>query len=339
MTIGTVHKAAADGPLAVNDAPRLPRLHRVLRIAALEETWTKAAAPTALVIAFLVFSLVAPNFATLHNVNAMLADAAIPVLLAVGMTFAVMLAGIDLSMAATLALASVVFGVAYQADWGLPVSCLLAIGVGVAVGATNGFFVGRVRIPDMIVTLGTMGVVMGIGLVTSRGIPVPIADDTLQFIARDSLGPLRWNFVIVLAIGAVLHIVLTHTAIGTHLLAVGDSVDASKAMGIRVPRVKLVGYMIGGALAGTAAIFLILYVGSTQPAVNTDYVMKAVAATVLGGTSLFGGRATVWGPMLGAVLLTVVQTGLTMVGVEAFFEPAVVGVIVLAAATLMRGRK
>lgn len=339
MSIGIAHRSATDRRPKTGDIPRPSRWHRIARVAALEETWTKATAPMALVIAFLVFSVAAPNFATWHNVNAMLADAAIPVLLAVGMTFAVMLAGIDLSMAATMALASVVFGLGYQAGWGLLAPCLLAIGVGVLVGAANGFFVGRVRIPDMIVTLGTMGVVMGIGLVVSRGIPVPIADAALQTIARESLGFLRWNFVIVLVIGVALHIVLTHTAIGTHLLAVGDSMDASKAMGIRVARVKLVGYMIGGALAGTAAIFLILYVGSTQPAVNTDYVMKAVAATVLGGTSLFGGRATVWGPMLGAVLLTVVQTGLTMVGVEAFFEPAVVGIVVLAAATLMRGRK
>lgn len=339
MTTGTARRSAADGRLEVGEKIRPRRWHRIARVAALEETWTKATAPMALVIAFAAFSVTAPNFATWHNVNAMLADAAIPVLLAVGMTFAVMLAGIDLSMAATMALASVVFGVGYQAGWGLLVSCLLAIGVGVLVGAANGFFVGRVRIPDMIVTLGTMGVVLGIGLVASRGIPVPIADAVLQAIARESLGPLRWNFVIVLVIGVALHILLTHTPIGTHLLAVGDSMDASKAMGIRVPRVKLVGYIVGGALAGISAIFLILYVGSTQPAVNTDYVMKAVAATVLGGTSLFGGRATVWGPMLGAVLLTVVQTGLTMVGVEAFFEPAVVGVVVLAAATLMRGRK
>ncbi|WP_019136566.1 ABC transporter permease [Cellulomonas massiliensis] len=315
------------------------RLQRVLRTARLEETWTRATAPTALVVAMIVFSLISPNFATWHNVNAMLADAAIPVLLAMGMTFAVMLAGIDLSMAATLALASVVFGLGYQAGWGLPVSCLLAVGVGVVVGLANGFFVGRVRIPDMIVTLGTMGLVQGIGLVVSKGIPVPVADDTLRAIASQSAGPLRYNILIVLVIGVLLHVLLTHTAVGTHLLAVGDNMDASKAMGLRVPRIKLAGYVIGGALAGTAAIFLVLYVGSTQPATNTDYVMKAVAATVLGGTSLFGGRATVWGPMLGAILLTVVQTGLTMVGVEAFYEPAVVGIVVLAAATLMRGRK
>jgi len=97
--------------------------------------------------------------------------------------------------------------------------------------------------------------------------------------------------------------------------------------------------MICGSMAGTAAIFLVLYVGSSQPAMNTDYVLKAVAATVLGGTSLFGGRATIWGPVLGALLLTVLQTGLIMVGVEAFYEPAVIGIVVLAAATLMRGRR
>ncbi len=318
-----------------SDGKAATRVHALLT----EEVWTKLAAPVALVVAFVAFSIGAPNFFTWANVNGMLADAAIPILLAMGMTFAVMLAGIDLSMAATLALASVVFGKSYSAGWGLGVSCLLAVMVGLAVGAVNGFFVGKVRIPDMIVTLGTMGLMQGIGLISSRGIPVPVSDPVLRSISSESLGFLRYNIVIVLLIAVVLHVVLTYTPVGTHLLAVGDSMDSSKAMGLRVPRVKMIGYLVCGAMSGTAAIFLILYVGSTQPATNTDYVMKAVAATVLGGTSLFGGRATVWGPVLGAMLLTVLQTGLIMVGVEAFYEPAVIGIVVLAAATLMRGRK
>lgn len=315
------------------------RLPSAVRVLASEETWTRIAAPVALVIAFTTFSFIAPNFLTWANVNGMMADAAIPVLLAMGMTFAVMLAGIDLSMAATLALASVVFGKAYTAGWGLLASCAVALLLGLVVGALNGFFVGTVRIPDMIVTLGTMGLAQGVGLISSGGIPVPVSDAVLRTISSQSIGFLRYNILIVLGIAAVLHVVLTHTPVGTHLLAVGDSMDASKAMGLRVPRVKLIGYMICGAMSGTAAIFLVLYVGSTQPATNTDYVMKAVAATVLGGTSLFGGRATVWGPVLGALLLTVLQTGLIMVGVGAFYEPAVIGVVVLAAATLMRGRR
>lgn len=311
----------------------------LVRVLTSQEVWTRAAAPTALAIAFIAFSLAAPNFFTFINVNGMLADAAIPMLLAVGMTFAVMLAGIDLSMAATVAFASVLFGKAYSAGWGLLPSILIAAAVGVGVGLLNGFFVGVVRIPDMIVTLGTMGLMMGLSLITSRGIPDPISDPTLHTIASQSIGPLRWNIFIVGIIVLALHLLLTHTPLGVHLLAVGDSMDASKAMGLRVARVKVIGYVISGLMAGLAAIALILYVGSTQPAANTDYVMKAVAATVLGGTSLFGGRATVWGPAMGALLLTVLQTGLIMIGVEAFYEQAVIGMVVLAAATLMRGRK
>lgn len=323
-------------PTSVTTTSRLERLSRVARQ---EETWMKATAPTALVLSFVIFSIASPNFATWHNVNGMLADAAIPLLLAMGMTFAVMLAGIDLSMAATLALGSVVFGFAYSHGWGLLASSAAAIALGCAVGVANGLFVGRVRIPDMIVTLGTMGLVQGIGLIWSRGIPVTISDPVLQTISSDSVGPFRINFLIVAAVGIVLHVLLTHTPAGTHLLSVGDNPDAAKAMGLRVARVKLLGYILCGAMAGTASIFLVLYVGSSQPATNTDYVMKAVAATVLGGTSLFGGRATIWGPFLGAVLLTVVQTGLTMAGVNAFYEPAIVGIIVLAAASMMRGRR
>jgi ribose transport system permease protein len=304
-----------------------------------EEVWMKAAAPVALLIAFVTFSILSPYFLTWRNVNGMLADAAIAVLLACGMTFAVMLAGIDLSMAATLALGSVVFGISYTNGWGVWISSLLAVGVGLVVGLLNGIFVGWVRIPDMIVTLATMGLVQGIGLIVSGGIPVPISDPLLDTISSKSVGIFRLNILIVLVVAVLLQVLLTRMPIGTHLLAVGDSMDASKAMGLNVPATKLAGYMICGAMSGLASIFMVLYIGSSQPATNTDYVMKAVAATVLGGTSLFGGRATVWGPVLGAVLLTVLQTGLTMVGVQAFYEPAVVGIVVLAAATLMRGRK
>ncbi|GMA23323.1 ABC transporter permease [Luteimicrobium album] len=298
----------------------------------------KIAAPVSLVLAMVIFTILSPTFLTWDNLDGMLADSAIPVLLAVGMTFAVMLAGIDLSMASTLALASVVLGAVYDGG-GLVLSVLAAIAVGAAVGAVNGFFVGRVKIPDMIVTLGTMGLVQGIGLIWSKGVPKPVSDHVLTTIASDSVGIFRYNFLIVAGIVLLLHVLLAHTPVGTHLLAVGDNADGSKAMGLRVSRVKLVGYIVCGTMAGVGAVFLVLYVGASQPATNTDYVMKAVAATVLGGTSLFGGRATVWGPALGALLLTVLQTGLTMVGVDAFYEPAVVGVVVLAAATLMRGRK
>ena len=106
-----------------------------------------------------------------------------------------------------------------------------------------------------------------------------------------------------------------------------------------MPRVKLAGYMICGAMGGFGAIMLTSYIGSSQPATNTDYLLKAIAAVVLGGVSLFGGRATIVGPVIGAVLLTFLQSGLTLLGVSAFYSPLVIGIVVIAAATLMRGRK
>jgi len=182
-------------------------------------------------------------------------------------------------------------------------------------------------------------VVMGLSLIISQGKPVAIAERSLTAVSTMSVAGIRVNFLVAIAVAIVLHIVLFRTRFGTHLLAVGDNADAAKAMGLKVPRIKLAGYMICGGMAGIAAIMLTSYIGSSQPATNTDYLLKAIAAVVLGGVSLFGGRATIYGPVIGAVLLTFLQSGLTLLGVSAFYSPLVIGIVVIAAATLMRGRK
>ncbi len=315
------------------------KARRALRILSTEEVWTRATAPVALLIIVIVFSSLSDKFLTWQNINGMLSDATIPIVLALGATFAVSLAGIDLSLAATVALGSVTLGYAYQAGWPLPLACLVAIVTGVAVGALNGVFIGWVRIPDFIVTLGTLSLVMGLSLIVSTGIPIQTPSSLFTTINTDSLGPFRFNILIALVFAAVLHLALFHTRFGTHLLATGDNTEAANAMGLKVPRIKLAGYMVCGAMGGVGAVLLTSYIGSSQPATNTDYLLKAIAAVVLGGVSLFGGRANIVGPVLGALLLTVLQQGLTLIGVNAFFEPLMIGIVVLAAATLMRGRK
>lgn len=304
-----------------------------------EETWMKLAAPVALVLLTIVFGLLNPRFVSWPSITTMLADSSIPIVLALGATFAVSLAGIDLSLAATVALGSVTMAAAYQAGLPLVVCCGVALATGLAVGAVNGTFIGWVRIPDFIVTLGSLSVVMGLSLIVSQGKPVQIPELGLTALSTMSFGGIRLNFLLAIAIAIVLHVVLFRTRFGTHLLAVGDSPDAAKAMGLTVPRIKLAGYMICGAMAGVGAILLTSYIGSSQPATNTDYLLKAIAAVVLGGVSLFGGRATIYGPVIGAILLTFLQSGLTLLGVSAFYSPLVIGIVVIAAATLMRGRK
>jgi ribose/xylose/arabinose/galactoside ABC-type transport system permease subunit len=251
----------------------------------------------------------------------------------------VTLAGIDLSLAATVALGSVTMGLAYQAGWPLLLCCLVAMLTGVGVGAFNGAFIGWVRIPDFIVTLGTLSLVMGLALIISTGAPVQIGEPALTFVSTQSFFGIRYNILLATGIAMILHVLLFNTRFGTHLLAVGDNKEAAKAMGLNVARIKLTGYIICGMMGGISAVLLTSYIGSSQPAANTDYLLKAIAAVVLGGVSLFGGRATIIGPVLGAILLTFLQSGLTLLGVSAFYSPLVIGIVVIAAATLMRGRK
>lgn len=304
-----------------------------------EEIWMKLAAPVALVILVVIFGSLNSRFLSWPSITSMLADSSIPIVLALGATFAVSLAGIDLSLAATVALGSVTMAAAYQAGVPLLGCCAVALLTGLAIGTVNGTFIGWVRIPDFIVTLGSLSIVMGLSLIISQGKPVKIGDKALTALSTANVGGIRLNFILAIAVAVILHVVLFHTRFGTHLLAVGDNADAAKAMGLKVPRIKLAGYMICGVMAGVGAILLTSYIGSSQPATNTDYLLKAIAAVVLGGVSLFGGRATIYGPVIGAILLTFLQSGLTLLGVDAFYSPLVIGVVVLAAATLMRGRK
>lgn len=303
-----------------------------------EEFWSHATAPVALVVLTISFTIATPRFITWANLTGMLSDATIPVILALGSTFAVALAGIDLSLAANVALSSVVMGVAYKAGWPLWLAALTAIVTGLAVGAVNGVFIGRVRIPDFIVTLGSLSLLMGLSLILSNGTPVSMEVPALTAISNDAFLGIRYNFILVIMMAIILHVIMFNTRFGTHLLAAGDNQEAARAMGLRVARIKLAGYMICGLMGGIGAVFLVSYVGASTPTTNTNYLLNAIAAVVLGGVSLFGGKATISGPLLGAVLLTFLQDGLTMLGVSDYYSPFVIGIVVIAAATLMRGR-
>jgi ribose/xylose/arabinose/galactoside ABC-type transport system permease subunit len=324
------------GTLRAKEAQGTRSFSRVLRT---EEFWSYATAPVALIVLIIGFTIATPRFITWTNLTGMLGDAAIPVILALGSTFAVALAGIDLSLAANVALGTVVMGAVYQAGWPLWLAALTAILTGLAVGAVNGFFVGRVRIPDFIVTLGSLSLLMGLSLILSNGTPVVMQVPALTAISTNAFLGIRYDFILVIVMALILHVVMFNTRFGTHLLAVGDNKEAARAMGLRVPRIRLAGYMICGLMGGLGAVFLASYVGASTPPTNTNYLLNAIAAVVLGGVSLFGGKATIVGPVLGAVLLTFLQDGLTMLGVSDYYSPFVIGIVVIAAATLMRGRR
>lgn len=298
--------------------------------------WAEWAALVGLVVLVVIFQAANPTFLSAGNIEAMLVASAILIILAVGQTFVIATAGIDLSIASTMTFAAVGFGQAFAAGWGLAASCLAAIVAGTAIGAVNGLLISRGKITDFIVTLGTLSAASGAALVLADGKPVTVINATLLRLASGSIGIFGYSFLIAVAVAVLAHITLFHTRFGTHVLATGGNAEAATATGISTRRIKFAVYAAAGSLAGLGAILLVARVGAAEPAANTSFLLNSVAAVVLGGVSLFGGRGTILGPVIGALLLTALVNGLTLLGVSQFYQPLAVGIVVVLAALLTR---
>ena len=298
--------------------------------------WADWTAVVALVLLVIVFGIASPTFLSWGNVQAILVASAILVVLTVGQTYVIITAGIDLSVASALTLGSVVLGQAISRGWPTAVACVLAVVAGTAVGVINGLVIAKGKITDFIVTLGTLSAAAGAALVLSNGEPVTVISQFLLRLATGSLGPIPYFVIVAAVVAIVAHIVLFHTPFGTHLLATGGEPEAARAMGINTDRVKIVAYVISGFLAGLASILLPARFGAADPAANTTFLLNSVAAVVLGGVSLFGGRGTVVGPVVGALLLTALVNGLTLLSVSQFYQQLAIGIVVVLAALLMR---
>jgi ribose/xylose/arabinose/galactoside ABC-type transport system permease subunit len=298
--------------------------------------WAEWAALVGLVVLVIVFQVLNTTFLSTGNIQSMLVAAAILVVLAVGQTFVVATGGIDLSIASVMTFGAVTFGWTYTSGWGLVGSSIAAIVAGTAVGLINGVIIARGKITDFVVTLGMLSAASGAALVIAEGKPVTIIDPFLLQLSTGGIGIFGWPVLIAAAVALIAHGFLFHTRFGTHVLATGGSAEAATATGISTARIKIAVYGISGLLAGLGAILLIARVGAAEPASNTSFLLNSVAAVVLGGVSLLGGRGTITGPVIGALLLTALTNGLTLLGVSQFYQPLAVGVVVVLAALLTR---
>jgi ribose/xylose/arabinose/galactoside ABC-type transport system permease subunit len=299
--------------------------------------WAEWAALVGLIVLVVIFQIANPTFLSSGNVQSMLVAAAILIILAIGQTFVITTAGIDLSIASTMTLGAVAFGQVFVRTGGsLVLACLAAVVAGAVVGFANGFLVAKAKITDFIVTLGTLSAASGAALILSDGKPVTVINTALLRLSTGGLGIFGWTFLIAVALAVIAHVVLFRTRFGTHVLATGGSPEAANATGISTARIKIAVYAISGVLAGFAAILLVARIGAAEPAANTAFLLNSVASVVLGGVSLFGGRGTIAGPVIGALLLTVLVNGLTLLGVSQFYQPLSVGIVVVLAAFLTR---
>lgn len=301
--------------------------------------WADWASVVGLVGLVILFGITSPVFLSVANMQALLLAAAILVVLSIGQTFVVATSGIDLSLAASVMLGAVILGLVNAAGLGVFAACVLAVFATSAIGFMNGVLITAGRIPDFVVTLGTLSGITGLGLILSGGEPTMVGSTFLLKLASGYFGPFGYPVWVAIAAVIVAHVALYHTRFGVHLLATGGQAESASALGIRTSRVKIAAYTISGFCAGIASILLVARIGSAEPQINTSLLLNSVAAVVLGGVSLFGGRASILGPAIGALMLTALVNGLTLLSVSAFYQPLAVGVIVVLAALIMRYQK
>lgn len=287
----------------------------------------------------LLFGTLAPGFLTWANARNIAVQAAPTGIVAVGMTFVLLTAGVDLSVGALMFVAAAVAGKMVQAGYSLPVILPAMAGVCLAGGALNAFFITRLRVVAFIVTLAVlfMGRGLALGITQTRAINLP---DTFLALGAVRLGGMPLPLLLLLAVVALGHLVLTRTPLGRQIYAVGNHAENARKAGLRPDRILAVVYLISGGCAAIGAVLLMAQLGSVSPKFGEGYEFKAIAAAVLGGTSLFGGRGAVFpGTLLGALLIQTLESGLVMANADPYLYPPVTAAVILLAVWIDRTRQ
>lgn len=288
----------------------------------------------ALVALVAAMSLLSPDFLSTRNLLNVGVQAAVVAILAFGVTFVIVSAGIDLSVGSVAALSAMVL--AWTAtEQGLPVwlAVVLALVTGAACGGVNGLLVAYGKLPPFIATLAMLSVARGLGLVVSQGSPIAFPD-ALGVLGRNIGGRLPVPVLVMVGLSVVAAIVLNRTYSGRAMYAIGGNEEAARLSGIRVPRQKLVIYGLSGLFAAVAGIVLASRLVSAQPQAAFGYELDAIAACVIGGASLSGGVGRASGTLIGALILAVLRNGLNLLNVSAFWQQVVIGAVIALAALL-----
>lgn len=290
-----------------------------------------------LALLVLALSILSPYFLSVSNfLNILLATSVIGVL-AYGATFVIAAAGIDLSLGSVLGLSGVVGALAMNAlDLPWPLGIIACLATGAACGAINGVLNARAGIPAFIVTLGMLGVARGLGLVLTNGLPVYGLDPAVVYLGQGRPAGIPTPVIVFLLAGAVSHFILGYTRFGRYALVIGDNEGAARAMGVRVERQRILLYVLSGTMAGLAGLLFMARTNAGDPTAGISYELTAITAAILGGTNLFGGRATIVGTLIGALIMGVLQNGLNLLAVSSFYQQMAIGAVLVLAVWLDR---
>jgi ribose transport system permease protein len=282
----------------------------------------------------ILLTALTPHFLTVSNLINVMEQTSINAIVAVGMTFVILSGGIDLSVGSLLALAGVLMASALQA--GVPPAAAVALGVaaGGAGGLLNGGLVTLARLPPFIATLGMMSVARGLALLYTDGRPVSGFDAGFRQLATGRVLHVPVPVLATLAVYVVAWLILTRTRFGRYVYAIGGNEEAARLSGVPVRFHKTMVYGLSGVMSGLAAAVLTARLNSAQPIAGMMYELDAIAATVIGGTSLLGGSGGVGGTLIGALIMGVLRNGLNLLGISSFLQQVVIGLVIVGAVSL-----
>jgi ribose transport system permease protein len=280
------------------------------------------------VVVYGVFALLNHQFLTVPNLTAVALQSSINAIIAIGMTLVIISAGIDLSVGSIAGLASVV-AATVMATQGLVVGIAAGLIVGLIAGAINGVLIARIGLAPFIVTLGTLALFRGSALVFTNGQPIYGIPEAFRSIFAGTLGPIPTPVILAIVCALIVEFVLRRTTFGEHIVAIGGNEEAARLCGVAVGRVKALIYVIAGVLSALGGFVLVARIGAAEPIGGTGYELDAIAATVIGGTSLFGGVGTIGGTLIGALILGGLRNGLTLMNVQSFWQQVASGLVII----------
>lgn len=293
----------------------------------------------ALVGLMIVITIIKPSFLTTNNLLNLLLQVTANGFIAFGMTFVILTGGIDLSVGSSLALSSALAAGLIGGGLPVPVAIVLAICLGGLFGMLNGLLIAYGKLAPFIVTLATMTIFRGATLVYTNGNPVTkgLSDSFLfQFLGQGYIVGIPFPVILMFLVFVILAILLHKTAFGKAVYALGGNEKAAYISGIKLNKVKIIIYTISGMMASLSGLIITSRLSSAQPTAGASYEMDAIAAVVLGGTSLSGGKGRIWGTLIGALIIGVLNNGLNIIGVSAFWQQVVKGIVILIAVLLDR---
>lgn len=285
----------------------------------------------AFILVIIAFSIVTPHFLSMDNFLNIGIYSAVTGITAASTTLALVAGCIDISVGATMALTGMVVSILLKDGLSVYFSIFIALALGIACGAFNGLAVSKGKINPMITTLATMSIYRGIAFLLNDGISIVVTNEQFKWLGRGYIGFMPFLVLVMLLCYLITWYVAKYTAFGRKVYATGSNARASFLSGINTDRVVFTVYLLNGTLAGISGLLMSAQTGAGLPQAGSGYEMTIISACILGGTSLSGGKGSLWGSLIGVLMLTTISNGLTMLGIQTFWQQIIKGCILLAA--------